>query len=141
MDFPLEPVASIIARDRWADAFRCATLQTPLAFGSDWPVADASVLRGIQAHLTRKIWGAECQDERIGLTETLAAYTIGGAWASHCDDSRGMLKPGYLADLTLLDGDITSTPIGQINRMEVVLTICGGRVTYQKSTAIKDSRQ
>ena len=141
MDFPLEPVAGIIGQARWADAFRCATLDAPLAFGSDWPVADASVLRGIQAHLTRAGWGPDCADERVGLAAALDAYTRGGAWASHCGDRRGMLKLGYLADLTLLDGDITTTPYAEIGKLHVVLTICGGRITYRKSDATMQTPQ
>ena len=100
-----------------------------------WPVADASVLRGIKAHLTRAGWGPDCADERVGLAATLDAYTRGGAWASHCDDRRGMLKVGYLADLTLLEGDITTIPHAEIGKMRVALTICGGRITYRRSDA------
>ncbi len=141
MDFPMEPVASIIGKDRWADAFRCASLGAPLVFGSDWPVADVSVLRGLQAHLTRPKWRDDLADERIGLNDALAAYTIGGAWASHCEQRRGMLKPGYLADLTLLDGDIASTPHGKIDTLHVALTICGGRITYRNPNTSRKVHQ
>ena len=139
MDFPMEPVASIIGPDRLADGFRCAGLNVPLAFGADWPVADVSVLRGLRAHLTRAPWTAELTDERVGLTAAVAAYTIGGAWASHCDDRRGILKPGYLADLLLLDGDITTTPTTKIDQLQVALTICGGRITYRRPNFPKDA--
>lgn len=46
-----------------------------------------------------------------------------------------MLRPGYLADLTLLDGDITTTPIGDSDKLQVRLTVCGGQITYHKPDA------
>jgi predicted amidohydrolase YtcJ len=45
-------------------------------------VTDVSVMRGIQAALTRVPYPG-CQDERVGLMEVLRAYTAGGAWAAH----------------------------------------------------------
>ncbi len=105
----MEPTTSRIGRARWADAYRWRTLAEAgarLAFASDWPVSDVSVLRGIRAAVTRQPWAEGLQDERIGLMATLAAYTIGGAYAEHTDDRKGMLRKGYLADLVLLSGDI-----------------------------------
>ena len=44
-----------------------------------------------------------------------------------------MLKPGCLADLVLLDGDLEATPPGAIGQLKVRLTLCDGRVTHQAS--------
>jgi predicted amidohydrolase YtcJ len=133
MDFPLQPTLDVIGRDRWCDAFRCASLRDAgarLAFASDWPVADICPLRGIQAALTRQPYADECRDERVGLMEVLAAYTIGGAWAEHSEHHKGMLRPGYLADLVILSGDIESVPVDGISGLTVAHTICGGRLTW-----------
>jgi predicted amidohydrolase YtcJ len=97
----------------------------PLAFASDWPVTDVSVMRGIQAALTRVPFEG-CQDERVGLMEVLRAYTAGGAWAAHLEDVTGRLRPGLAADLVLIDGDIESIPAGEIGRTGIALTIYGG---------------
>jgi predicted amidohydrolase YtcJ len=95
MDFPLQPTLDRIGRARWRDAYLWRTLAdagAPLAFASDWPVTDVSVLRGIQAALTRAPYDGAA-DERVGLMETLHAYTAGGAWAaaarsgSRCGDA------------------------------------------------------
>ncbi len=132
MEFALQPTLDIIGKDRWADAYLCRTLAEAgahLAFASDWPVTDISVLRGIGAALTRPTYeGAE--DQRIGLMPTLHAYTAGGAWAAHREHLTGTLRPGLAADLVVLSGDIEATPPDRIADMHVARTICGGRTTF-----------
>lgn len=133
MDFALQPTLDMIGRTRWPDAYLCRSLAeagAPLAFASDWPVTDISVLRGIGAALTRKPYEG-ARDERVGLMATLRAYTAGGAWAAHRETVTGMLKPGLAADLVLLSGDIEATPPGEIGRMTVARTIAGGKTTWE----------
>ncbi|MEZ5777042.1 MAG: amidohydrolase [Paracoccaceae bacterium] len=134
MDFPKEPTIHRIGKGRWADAYRWRTLAgagAALAFGSDWPVADISPLRGIKAALTRQRWDDSLQDERVGLMATLAAYTRGGAYAEHMEDRKGMLKAGYLADIVLLSGDIEAGAPDAIDSFSVAMTICGGRIVHR----------
>ncbi|OYX44864.1 MAG: hydrolase [Rhodobacterales bacterium 32-67-9] len=136
MDFALLPTIDTIGRGRLKDAYLCRTLAeagAPLAFASDWPVTDVSVLRGIGAALTRKPYDAPgTGDERVDLMRTLHAYTAGGAWAAHRDHLTGTVRPGLAADLVVLSGDIEATPAGEVAAMSVALTICGGRVTYRR---------
>ncbi|PZQ50136.1 MAG: hydrolase [Rhodovulum sulfidophilum] len=132
MDFPPEPTLSRIGAARWPDAYRwrgLADAGAAIAFSSDWPVADVSVLRGIAAALTRAPY-AGARDERLSLMETLRAYTAGGAWAAHRDHVTGTLRPGLAADLVLLGGDIEATDPSEIPDLGVSLTICGGRVVH-----------
>ena len=133
MDFPLQPTLDKIGRARWNDAYLCADLKAAgvhVAFASDWPVADINPLRGIQAAVTRPTYEG-ARDQRLSLMETLAAYTIGGAYAEHTEDRKGMLKPGYLADVIVLSGDIESVAPDQIGALHVATTICGGRVVWE----------
>jgi len=133
MDFPLFPTLDRLPRDRWRDAYLYRTLAeagVKLALASDWPVADVNPLRSIQAAVTRQPYEG-AQDERLSLHEVLAGYTLGGAWATHTDDRKGMLKPGYLADVVVLDGDIEHTPPHRIGEMDIAATICGGRVVWE----------
>lgn len=132
MDFPMEPTLSRIGAARWPDAYLCRSLAeagAPVAFSSDWPVADVSVLRGIAAALTRQPY-AEARDERLTLMQVLRAYTAGGAWAAHRDHVTGCLRPGLAADLVLLGGDIEAAAPAAIPDLGVALTICGGRVIH-----------
>ena len=134
MDIPLEPTATLIPRDRWKDAYLWRSLVkagAPIAFGSDWPVANISPLLGIRAALSRKPWAGGLQDERIGLMPTLAAYTRGGAFAAHCDHVVGVLRVGMLADMVLLSDDIETVAADDMVDLSVAATISGGRVVYR----------
>ena len=132
MDFPLSSMESVIARERWPDAYLWKTLKdhgAPIAYASDWPVTDVSVMRGLQAALTRVPF-AGCGDERLGLMDSLYAYTAGGAWAAHMEDITGKLVVGLAADLVLIDGDIELCDAAALGKMPIALTIAGGCVTY-----------
>jgi predicted amidohydrolase YtcJ len=132
MDFPMSTLDTVFYRERWRDAYLWKTLRdhgAPLAFASDWPVTDVSVMRGIQAAMTRKPYDG-CQDERVSLMDTLYAYTAGGAWAGHLDHLTGTLKPGMAADLVVIDGDIEGIAPDQIGQTGIAMTIAGGKITH-----------
>ncbi|EEW26766.1 amidohydrolase [Rhodobacter ferrooxidans] len=134
MEFPLQPTLDVIGKARWRDGYLWKTLAdhgAPIAYASDWPVTDVSVLRGLQASQTRVPYGADCTDERLGLLDSLYAYTAGGAWAAHMEGLTGRLRPGLAADIVVLDGDIEAIPADQLGKTAVSLTICGGRITHQ----------
>ncbi len=133
MDFPLSTMEHVFHRDRWRDAYLVRTLAeagAPLAFASDWPVTDVSVMRGIQAALTRGPFDG-CQDERVGLHEVLRAYTAGGARAAHLDDVTGTLRAGLAADIVIIDGDIEAITPAEIGRTGIALTLAGGGITWR----------
>ncbi|WP_435260012.1 amidohydrolase [Thioclava sp. FR2] len=133
MDFPMFPTMNKIAPARWKDAYtwnRLAKAGARIAFASDWPVSDVSIMRGLKAALTRSPYpGAE--DERLGLMETLYAYTAGGAWAAHMDHITGTLKPGLAGDLVMLGCDAEKTAPEDLDRHPIALTVCGGRITHE----------
>jgi predicted amidohydrolase YtcJ len=132
MDFPMSTMEHVFHRHRWKDAYLTKTLAdhgAPLAFASDWPVTDVSVMRSIQAALTRVPYEG-AGDERVGLMEVLRAYTAGGAWAAHLEGLTGTLRAGLAADLVLIDGDIEAIPAEHMGRTGIALTIVGGRATH-----------
>ena len=134
MEFPLEPtMTEIIGPDRFADAYLCCSLAdrgASVAFASDWPVTDVSVMRGLQAALTRVPY-VGAQDERLTRMQSLHAYTAGGAWAAHMDGLTGTLRVGLAADLVLIDGDIQTAAADHIGDLGIALTIAGGRITHR----------
>ena len=133
MDFPISTMETVYHRDRWRDAYLWKTLKdhgAPVAYASDWPVTDVSVMRGIQAALTRVPYDG-ATDERLSLLETLHAYTAGGAWAARLEDLTGTLRAGLAADLVLIDGDIELLPADEIGATDIALTVAGGRITHQ----------
>ena len=133
MDFPIAAMQSVIGRSRWPDAYLWKTLRdhgAPIAYASDWPVTDVSVLRGLKAALCRRPYDGAA-DERLDLMDSLYAYTAGGAWAAHLERLTGCLKPGMAADLVMIDGDLEATSPDRFDQMTIALTIAGGRITHQ----------
>jgi hypothetical protein len=64
--------------------------------------------------------------------EALKSYTINAAYAAFEEEIKGSLSPGKLADITVLSKDIMTTPEEQIPSAEVVYTIVGGKIMYER---------
>ncbi len=103
--------------------------------GSDFPVERPSPLPGFASAVSRQDaegsppggWNAgQCMTR----AEALKAFTRWAAYAGFRDDAYGSITPGKVADLTVLERDIMSVPVGSIRTVRVVLTIVGGRVAY-----------
>ena len=60
------------------------------------------------------------------------AYTRDAAYAGFHENDRGMVKSGFLADLAVLDRDLTTVPPEELESAEVVMTLVGGHIVYQK---------
>ena len=108
-----------------------------LAFGSDWTVAPIDPLLGIYSAVTRRTLDGKhpqgwVPGEKITVEEALRAYTASNAWGVYAERSRGKLSPGYLADLVLLDQDLTAIPPETIDRAGVRATVVGGKVVFQR---------
>ncbi|WP_298817829.1 amidohydrolase [Chloroflexus sp.] len=117
----------------WRDLLRAGAT---MALGSDWPVADPSPLRGMQVACTRGKLDfsppeSDFPDQRLSIAEALAGYTTWAAYAGFRDHELGRLAPGYLADLILLDRDITTGPLDQIATAQVTLTMVGGKIVFR----------
>ena len=65
--------------------------------------------------------------------EALKSYTINGAYAAFEEDSRGSLKVGKLADMTVLSKDILTVPEDEIPTATVAYTIVGGKIALQRA--------
>ena len=107
-----------------------------LAFGSDWFVAPPTVLEGIYAAVTRRTLdganpGGWVPSQKITVEQALRAYTAGSAYAGFQEGDRGMLKAGMLADLVMIDRDLTRIPPETIKDAQVLLTMVGGKVVYE----------
>ncbi len=135
MDFPMSTMNTVFDPARWPDAYLWKTLAdhgARLAYASDWPVTDVSVMRGLQAAICRVPFEG-CGDERLGLMDSLYAYTAGGALAAHMEDVTGRLIVGLAADLVLIDADIEVIAASDLGQTAVALTIAGGQITHQRA--------
>ncbi|NJR44192.1 amidohydrolase family protein [bacterium] len=64
--------------------------------------------------------------------DTLASYTRDNAFAAFEEAEKGMLKPGMLADVTMLSADIEATAPDAMDSIDVMLTVCDGRVVFER---------
>jgi predicted amidohydrolase YtcJ len=62
--------------------------------------------------------------------DALRAYTIGSAWFSFDENNRGSLEAGKLADLAVLSKDYLTVPLDQLESVESLLTMVGGKIVY-----------
>jgi predicted amidohydrolase YtcJ len=67
---------------------------------------------------------------RLDRTEALRLWTVGSSWFSNEVEQKGAIAPGQLADLAVLSADYFSVPEPEIQSIESVLTIVGGKVVY-----------
>ena len=107
-----------------------------LAFGSDWFVAPPTPLMGIYAAVTRRTLdeqrpGGWVPEQKITVEDALRAYTTGGAYAGFAEGTRGVIRKGMLADLTMIDKDLTRIAPETIRDAKVVRTIVNGKVVYE----------
>ena len=113
-----------------------------LAFGSDWFVAPPTPLVGIYAAVTRRTLddknaGGWIPEQKITVEQALRAYTTGSARAGYQEKNVGTLKPGMLADLVLIDHDLTRVPPETIRDARIMLTMVGGRVVFDRDSVVK----
>lgn len=80
---------------------------------------------------SKRIGGALRGPEQTPTREdALRAYTIGSAWFSFDDSKRGSIEPGKLADLAVLSKDYMMVPLDQVETIESLLTMVGGKIVY-----------
>nr|WP_280834460.1 amidohydrolase [Mycolicibacterium frederiksbergense] len=115
-----------------------------LAAGSDWPVSSADPIQGIHVAVNRREPGTTdprvfLPEQRIDLMSALAAYTAGSAYVNHLDDT-GVIRPGYLADLVVLDRDPFTLPAEEICQTQVERTYVDGDLVYARSSPAAAAR-
>ncbi|MDP6452385.1 MAG: amidohydrolase [SAR202 cluster bacterium] len=103
-----------------------------LGFGSDAPVIDPNPMLGIYSAVTRKSQRGSvvAPAEAVGLIDALEMHTFGSAFAGGLETQLGAIKPGHLADVVLLDRDITGVEPAQIAETQVTRTLIGGSTVW-----------
>ncbi|MDG1858949.1 MAG: amidohydrolase family protein, partial [Emcibacteraceae bacterium] len=113
-----------------------------LVFGSDWPGTNAAEYYNHPKYLMNAAVnrttlqgtpeGGWNPQEKIGVADSIAAYTINGANATFEGDVRGSLKVGKLADMVIVDRNLFTIPPTDIINMEIDLTMVDGNIVYER---------
>ncbi len=104
-----------------------------LAFGTDYPVEFINPFRGLYSAVTRQNEAGTQTfqpQEKISLNEAIYAYTQASAFGEFREKVKGRLEPDYLADIVVLDRDITTATPQQLLHTKVLRTIVNGETVY-----------
>jgi len=102
--------------------------------GTDAPVEDVDPLKCYYAAVTRRMENGErfYPGQCMTRMEALQSYTINNAYLAFEEDIKGSLETGKLADITILSRDILAVPENELLETEVLYTIVGGNVLYER---------
>jgi predicted amidohydrolase YtcJ len=103
--------------------------------GSDCPVELPDVMRGIECAVTRTSFdgtGPYRPEEAFTCKEALDSFTVRGAEASFEETKKGLIKPGYLADFTVLERNPFETEENELHRIGIHACYLGGKCVFRK---------
>ena len=131
-----------ITKEAWGDrtaytfAFgRLTDMNTKLCFGSDAPVESPDPFASIHAAVNRKRPMADGEaffpEHCLTRKQALAGFTTGAAYAGYWEKEQGKLKPGYLADLIVVNDFWGMDPL-DLYRCEVEATMVNGKWVWSK---------
>ena len=108
-----------------------------VSYGTDSPVEDCNPFPNIYSAVTRKDkngWpeGGFFPEECVDVARAVDAYTLGSAYNEFRERDKGRIKPGFLADMVVLDTDIFTCDPMEIRNILPVMTIVAGRIAWEK---------
>ncbi len=111
-------------RERMSNQYRAMLDEgIRVAFGSD--CMPFNPLYGVWSAVNHPI-----KPSRVSLEEAVMCYTLNSAYAAFTEDRLGSVEPGKLADIAVVDRDLTQVPAAEIREAKVVYTILGGEIAY-----------
>jgi predicted amidohydrolase YtcJ len=105
--------------------------------GTDAPVEDVNPIPSFYASVSRKLKDGTIfyPEQRMTREQALKSYTMNAAFAGFEEGTKGSLHVGKLADIVVLSKDIMIVPEDEILSTEVLYTIVGGKVVFNRATA------
>ncbi len=105
--------------------------------GTDVPVEPINPIACFFASVTRQTLKGEPRggyepEEKMTRAQALKSYTLDAAYGAFQEKVKGSVKQGMLADFTIFSKDILTVPDDQILSTEVMMTIVGGKIQFEK---------
>lgn len=105
--------------------------------GTDAPVEPVNPIPSFYASVSRMTLKGEPEggyepEEKMTREQALRSYTLDAAYGAFEEKFKGSIEPGKLADFAILSKDIMTVPDKEILSAEVVKTIVGGKVVFEK---------
>jgi predicted amidohydrolase YtcJ len=102
--------------------------------GTDSPVVPYPPLWVFYHFVTRDTisGGVLGPDQRISRREALRLETINNAYTTFEENIKGSIEPGKVADLVVLPDDIMTVQAESLESMNVLMTVVGGKIVYQR---------
>ena len=126
-------------RIRWGAYMWQTLLQSGarIVNGTDAPVEPISPMASLYASVSRRTLkgtpeGGYEPAEKMTREQALRSYTLDAAHAAFREDRKGSIEVGKWADITVFDKDIMTIPEDEILETEVVMTVIGGELVYEK---------
>src|SRR6202011_5346703 len=129
-------------RIRWFQPYKSWLKYTTIGGGSDHMLKFDSLQStnpwnpwlGIEVAITRKLESGFVlvPEERLSREEALRLYTINNAFINREEKEKGNLVAGKLADMIIIDRDYLTCPADSIAQTQVLTTIVGGNVVYER---------
>ncbi len=119
-----------LGRERMADLYPFRSMLTNglvVSGGSDAPTEPISPLMGFWAATTGRGTGGEQQPT---IEDAIRMYTTNSALNGLDGEKTGLIKEGMMADLTVLDSNLSDTHPAMIRRVGIAITIVAGRIAY-----------
>lgn len=140
LDYDTRIVESRVGRELSSTSYAFNTLYKsgiPVSFGTDSPVENCNPFPNIYCAVTRQRidenpHGGFCPEEKMDVQDAIDAYTIGSAYNEFKENFKGRLKPGYVADLIVLDKDIFTIDKNEIKNIKVEKTMIDGEFVYER---------
>ena len=112
------------------------------SYGTDSPVEDSNPFANIYVAVNRKDLTGKQEfawfpQECVTVEQAIDAYTVESAYMEFAEEYKGRIKPGYYADLEILDTDIFTCDTMDIINILPELVMVGGEIVLRDKVYLK----
>ena len=138
LDYDIHIVKERVGEQLASTSYQAKTLLEKgitVSNGSDAPVEEPNVMRGIQCAITRQNIGHTVEPylakEALTVKEAIDSFTKYGAYASFEEKQKGQIKEGMFADFIVLEENPFEIDSYRLNEIKVLATYINGKKVYE----------